>query len=148
MTTPQPARRYDVSWGRRNIVAGLGACVIFASALLAGQQSRPLAVGREMPLWSERRDAATELINPNTASSGSLQRLPGIGSARAKSIVAYRQVHGPVAFRCADDLAKIRGIGPAIAKSVTRHLAFDQPAAPVAAESMPAGPLNSPPGGS
>jgi len=151
MTTPRPARRYDVSWSRRNIAAGLAACVIFAAALLAGQESRPLAVGREIPLLGGRILAATERINPNTASAGSLQRLPGVGPARAKSIIAYRQVHGPAAFRCPQDLAKIRGIGPAIVANVAPHLAFDGPAAPAepaAAGSAPAGPLNPQPGGS
>ena len=144
MTTPRPASRYDVSWSRRNIAAGLVACVVFAAVLLAGQESRPLAVGREMPLWGERILAATERINPNTASAGSLQRLPGIGKARAESIIAYRRVHGPAAFRCPEDLDDIRGIGPAIVRDVAPHLAFDRPAA----QSAPAAPLNPPPGGS
>ena len=128
MTTPGSARRYDVSWSRRNIAAGLAGCAIFAAALLAGQQSRPLAVGREIPLWGERISAATERINPNTASAGSLQRLPGIGKARAESIIAYRQMHGPVAFRCPEDLDNIWRIGPAIVGNVAPHLAFDRPA--------------------
>jgi competence ComEA-like helix-hairpin-helix protein len=132
MTTPPPARRYDVSWSRRNIAAGLAGCAIFAAALLAGQQSRPLAVGREIPLWGERISAATERINPNTASAGSLQRLPGIGKARAESIIAYRQMHGPVAFRCPEDLDNIWRIGPAIVGNVAPHLAFDRPAGPAA----------------
>jgi competence ComEA-like helix-hairpin-helix protein len=132
MTTPQPARRYDVSWSWRNIAAGLVGCVIFAAALLAGQQSRPLAVGREIPLWGERISAATERINPNTASAGSLQRLPGIGRTRAESIIAYRQVHGPVAFRSPEDLDNIRGIGPAIVRNIASDLAFDRPAGPAA----------------
>jgi competence ComEA-like helix-hairpin-helix protein len=128
MTTPPPARRYDVSWRRRNIAAGLVGCAVFAAALLVGKESRPLAVGREIPLWGERISAATERINPNTASAGSLQRLPDVGKARAESIIAYRQVHGPVAFRCPEDLANIRGIGPAIVRNVAPHLAFDLPA--------------------
>jgi len=132
MTTPGSARRYDVSWSRRNIAAGLAGCVIFAAALLAGQQSRPLAVGREIPLWGERISAATERINPNTASAGSLQRLPGIGKARAESIIAYRQMHGPVAFRCPEDLDNIWGIGPATVRNIAKDLAFDRPAAPAA----------------
>ncbi len=141
MTTPPPATRYDVSWSRRNIAAGLAGCVIFAAALLAGQQSKPIAVGREMPLWGERISAATERINPNTASAGSLQRLPGVGRIRAESIVAYRHANGPVAFRSPEDLANILGIGPATVRNVTPHLAFDRPAGKTA-------PLNPPPGGS
>jgi competence ComEA-like helix-hairpin-helix protein len=155
MTTPGSATRYDVSWRRRNIAAGLVECAIFAAALLAGQESRPLAVGREIPLWGERISAATERINPNTASAGSLQRLPGIGLARAESIIAYRQMHGPVAFRSPEDLDNIWGIGPAIVRNIAKDLAFDQPAGQAApttaragAQSMPVAPLNPPPGGS
>jgi competence ComEA-like helix-hairpin-helix protein len=148
MTTHPPATRYDVSFSRRNISAGLGACAIFAAALMADQQSRPLDVGREMPLWGPRISAATERVNPNTASAGSLQRLPGIGKARAKSIIAYRQAHGPVAFACPEDLANIRGIGPATVRNVAQNLAFDRPAAPPGAESAPAAPLNPQQGGS
>jgi competence ComEA-like helix-hairpin-helix protein len=142
MTTPRPASRYDVSWSRRNIAAGLVACAVFAAALLAGRQSKPLAVGREMPLWGERILAATERINPNTASAGSLQRLPGIGKARAESIIAYRRLHGPGAFRSPEDLADIRGIGPVTVRNIAPHLAFDRPTG-----TAPAPPLNPPPGG-
>jgi competence ComEA-like helix-hairpin-helix protein len=123
-------------------------CAVFAAALLAGRQSKPLAVGREMPLWDERIAAATERINPNTASAGSLQRLPGVGRIRAESIVAYRLAHGPVAFRCPEDLARIWGIGPAIVHNAAQHLVFDRPAAAIAAQSAPAAALNPPPGGS
>jgi len=155
MTTPGSATRYDVSWSWRNIAAGLAGCAIFAAALLAGQESRPLAVGREIPLWGVRISAATERINPNTASAGSLQRLPGIGKVRAESIIAYRQANGPVAFRSPEDLDNIRGIGPATVRNIAKDLAFDRPAAQAApttaragAQSMPVAPLNPPPGGS
>jgi len=144
MTTPQPATPFDVSWSRRNIAAGLVACVAFAAALLAGWQARPLAVGRHIPLWGQRISAGTERINPNTASAGSLQRLPGIGKVRAESIIAYRRTHGPVAFRCAEDLAEIRGIGPAIVRNVAPDLAFDRPAAPAATAAAPAAQADAP----
>jgi competence protein ComEA len=42
-----------------------------------------------------------------------LDRLPGIGPAKAQSIVAYREREGP--FRPGADLAGIPGIGPALA---------------------------------
>lgn len=50
-----------------------------------------------------------EKININTASEEELQKLPGIGPAKAASIVAYRQKHGP--FRSVDELDKVSGIG-------------------------------------
>lgn len=50
-------------------------------------------------------------INPNMAPANDLAGLPGIGPARARAIVAYREAHG--SFASADDLAKVPGIGPA-----------------------------------
>ncbi|MDP6775823.1 MAG: helix-hairpin-helix domain-containing protein [Candidatus Latescibacteria bacterium] len=54
-------------------------------------------------------------IDLNRASEADLQKLPGIGPAIARRIVAYRAEHGP--FRRVEDLAAVRGIGP---KSVER----------------------------
>jgi len=54
--------------------------------------------------------AAGDKINVNTASMTDLDRLPGVGPATAKSIIAYRSQNG--AFRTINDLQKVRGIGP------------------------------------
>ena len=50
------------------------------------------------------------LIDLNTAQSGELERLPGIGPALASAIVAYREDNGP--FAAIDDVDKVPGIGP------------------------------------
>ena len=52
-------------------------------------------------------------LDLNRASAGELDRLPGIGPAKAQAIVAYRDSHGPV--RSGADLAGVPGIGPALA---------------------------------
>ena len=52
-------------------------------------------------------------LDLNRASVGELDRLPGIGPAKAQAIVAYRDSHGP--FRSGADLAGVPGIGPALA---------------------------------
>lgn len=54
---------------------------------------------------------ATNLININTAGESELQRIPGIGETRAKSIIAYRQEHGH--FNKKEDIQNVSGIGPA-----------------------------------
>jgi len=47
-------------------------------------------------------------VNINTASSAELEALPGIGPAKAKSIVEYRQ------FKSVEELKNVKGIGDAV----------------------------------
>ena len=71
-----------------------------------------------------------ERINPNEAPVASLMRLPQIGAARARAIVAHRDRAGseegrvPI-FKKADDLRRIKGIGPAIVEGLRPWLRFD-----------------------
>lgn len=54
-------------------------------------------------------------VNVNSADAGAIsQALKGVGPAKAKAIVDYRQANG--AFKSVDDLLKVKGIGPAILK--------------------------------
>lgn len=56
----------------------------------------------------------------NSASARQLESLPGIGPAKAKAIVAYREAHGP--FAAVSDLARVPGIGPALAAKLSPHV--------------------------
>ncbi|MCL1630437.1 helix-hairpin-helix domain-containing protein [Sporolactobacillus sp. CPB3-1] len=60
---------------------------------------------------SEIADQQTgnDKINVNTADEQTLQNLPGIGPAKAKAIIQYREEHGP--FKNADELTNVTGIG-------------------------------------
>lgn len=49
-------------------------------------------------------------VNLNTATSGQLQTLPGIGPKKAGAIISYRSKNGP--FKRVDDLVQVKGIGP------------------------------------
>ena len=66
-------------------------------------------------------------INPNTASLGQLQTLPGIGPARAKAIVLYRETHlSPPAFASLEDLTQVHGLGPALVRELASWLCLDE----------------------
>jgi len=51
-------------------------------------------------------------VDLNSAGIDELEELPGIGPAKAESIVAYRTEHGP--FHSLDELANVSGIGKSI----------------------------------
>lgn len=53
-------------------------------------------------------EAASGLVNINTASAEELMTLPGVGETRAAAILAYRQAHG--AFGAIEDIMKVDGI--------------------------------------
>ena len=61
-----------------------------------------------------------EVIDLNTAGVADLERLPGVGSTRARAIVEHRQEHG--AFGSVDDLLKVDGIGPGILEKVRPYV--------------------------
>jgi comEA protein len=50
-------------------------------------------------------------VDLNTAGAAELDALPGIGPARARAIVRYREEHGH--FAAVEDLARVPGFGPA-----------------------------------
>lgn len=65
--------------------------------------------------------APAGLVNLNAANAAALDALPGIGPARAASIVQYRAQHGP--FQSVDDLGRVPGMGAAAVARVREHVA-------------------------
>jgi len=65
---------------------------------------------------------ASERIDPDKAGVDELTRLPGIGPALAKRIVADRESNG--AFGRLEALARVRGVGPALLGRLAPHLIF------------------------
>ncbi len=55
-------------------------------------------------------------VNLNTATQAELESLQGIGPAKAKAIIEYREKNG--AFTSVDDLTKVAGVGPGIVKQI------------------------------
>lgn len=104
-------------------VAGSCICLILSAAFVAQFWDR--VIEPRLPLPVDR-------INPNEASVASMARLPGIGVARARTIVAFReglrtQGRQDPAFHCAEDLCEVRGIGPATLEGIRPWLRFDPP---------------------
>lgn len=56
-----------------------------------------------------RQDAAAGVVNINSASLSELMTLPGIGQAKAETILAWREKNG--AFGKIEDIMKVDGIG-------------------------------------
>ena len=81
-----------------------------ALAPTSGQFARPLppaagAVPGGVPA------AADAMVNLNSATVSELDRLPGIGPARAAAILQERETRGP--FRSVEELSRVPGLGPA-----------------------------------
>ena len=70
---------------------------------------------------------ALAAVNINTATAAELEALPGIGPAKAKAIVAYRQQNGQ--FKTVEDLKKVKGIGEGIFSKLKDEAAVAPPAA-------------------
>ncbi|MFV8826746.1 helix-hairpin-helix domain-containing protein [Alkalihalobacterium sp. APHAB7] len=74
-------------------------------------------VGEEDPPMSEsvmvgNQSSTSEngTININQATADELQKLPGIGPAKATAIISYRDENGP--FQTVEELQNVSGIGP------------------------------------
>ena len=64
-----------------------------------------------------------ERIPVNTADVQELDRLPGIGPAKAQAIVDYREEHGP--FQTTDQLLEVSGIGEATLEGLLDYITLD-----------------------
>ena len=75
------------------------------------EPSAPDPALQEAPAEGERPDSLLpgEVIDLNAADTYDLDRLPGIGPAKAEAILAYREEYGP--FQSVDDLLSVSGIG-------------------------------------
>lgn len=86
-----------------------------AQAVVSPASSPTEAVGEpvsanESPALPPSIPDPSGLINVNTADAATLMELPGIGEAKAKAIIDYRNQFGP--FRTQADLMNVKGIGP------------------------------------
>ena len=63
-------------------------------------------------------------LNINTATAAQLESLSGIGTAKAQTIVAYRDEHGP--FKKVDDLALVKGIGAKTVEKLRNEITVEK----------------------
>ena len=118
-----PAWKFDVQLSQANLIALAGVCIL-ACVVLGGviAGTNRVYFSSVLPVDDLKVAAASEKIDPNTASVASLRRLPGIGVTRARAIVEYCHYHGPDAFARPEDLTKIHGIGEGTVQKISPYL--------------------------
>lgn len=62
----------------------------------------------------------TGKISINNATLEELMTLPGVGEAKAKSIVEYRNINGP--FNAIEDITKVTGIGDSLFAQIKEYI--------------------------
>ncbi|MFJ2357713.1 ComEA family DNA-binding protein [Pseudomonas fluorescens] len=72
----------------------------------------PVAIDSALPPMAVSQSSSAK-VDLNNADAVTLQKsLAGVGEAKAKAIVAYRESNGP--FASIDELLEVKGIGKAI----------------------------------
>ncbi len=66
-------------------------------------------------------------VNLNTATQSELEAVRGLGPAKAKAIIAYRESKG--GFKSVDDLGNVKGFGKATVDKLRAELSVEQPQA-------------------
>jgi len=93
--------------------------------LLAGGAPGSPRSHRDSSLASNRPLAAGETIDLDRAGVAEVARLPRVGLTLARTIVAYREAHGP--FGSLDGLDRVPGIGPGLLAAIGGHVSFSSP---------------------
>jgi competence protein ComEA len=74
-------------------------------------------------LWLAFVGMLLAAVNINTASIKELTGLKGIGEAKAKAIVEYRESNGK--FNSVDELSKVKGIGQKTVEKLKSEITVD-----------------------
>lgn len=90
---------------RSTVLRGLPLACALALALASITQVTVVDAAESAP-------ALAGVVNLNTASTGELQLLPGVGEVRAVAIVEIRKERG--GFKQVEDLLEVKGIGDAM----------------------------------
>ena len=88
--------------------------------ILSGHKLAAIALAALLPLA-----ALADPVDINTADATTLAKeLKGIGPARAKAIVEYRQKNGP--FKSADELMQVKGIAAQVVEANRANIRVDK----------------------
>ena len=115
---------------RRNVVLWLLLLVLSGSVLYRYVEYR-CYVSEELIIDDRVAGRLADKINLNKASWSSIARLPGIGEAKARAIVKYRDEYiringvGSEAFKVSEDLQKVKGIGQKTVEQIKEYLVFE-----------------------
>ncbi len=96
--------------------------------LLAGLAPGNPKAHRDSALALARPLEAGEHIDADVATAPELARLPRVGIALAKTIVADRTANGP--FGSLEGIDRVPGIGPGLLRTLAPFLSFSRPLAP------------------
>lgn len=95
-----------------------------AESLQDGQQiyvpSKDETVEKTLGGTGNMRERDNGKVNLNTAGKEELMTLPGIGEAKAESIIRYREAHGH--FQKPEDLMKIEGIKSGVFNKIKEQI--------------------------
>ena len=86
--------------------------------------------------WFVAVQWAFAAVNINTATEAELDKLPGVGPAKAKAIVEDRKKNG--SFKTADDLKRVKGIGDKNFEKLKGEITVDGSAMTPKADAKPA----------
>ncbi len=101
--------------------------------LLAALPPKSPLAHRDSVLALSRPLGPDERIDADRATPGELARLPRVGLALAKTIVADRETRGP--FGALDGLDRVPGIGPGLLAAIGSHVTFSGgPGAPASGQ--------------
>lgn len=81
-----------------------------------GQQVYFPTEEENVTVQEQKAEAASGLVNINTADVGALCALPGIGESRARDIISYREANG--GFESCEDIMKVSGIKTAVYEKI------------------------------